>query len=70
MDNPQMPPQDGGGDDQIIDQIGELMLQLSPEKQSQVIAKLSEMAGGQADEPMPQQTVSPEGGTRGKPVGF
>lgn len=64
MEN-QMPEQNG--EDQIVDQIGELMAQLSPEKQSQIVEKLAEMIGGQK---APQQTVSPEGGMNGKPVGF
>lgn len=60
-------------EDQIVDQIGELMQQLSPEKQKQLVDKLSEMMGdseGAEAEHAPMQTVSPEGGTRGKPVGF
>lgn len=62
-------PQEQGSEDQIVDQIGELMAQLSPEKQSAIIEKLAEMIGG-AKEQAPQQTVSPEGGMNGKPVGF
>tara|TARA_R110000868_G_scaffold62962_4_gene189974 strand:- start:3216 stop:3410 length:195 start_codon:yes stop_codon:yes gene_type:complete len=61
-------------EDQIVDQIGALMQQLSPEKQAQVIQKLAEMVGGGAEqesqEPMPEQTMSPEGGMTGKPAGY
>jgi len=58
-------------EDSLIDQIGELMAQLSPEKQAQVLEKLSEMMGGEAeDEEMQMENVSMEGGTRGKPVGY
>lgn len=60
----------GGGDDQIIDQIGLLMQKLAPEKQLQVIQKLAELAQGGAEEPQPAPTMSPEGGPNGKPVGF
>ena len=57
-------------EDSLIDQIGELMAQLSPEKQAQVLEKLSEMMGGEAEAEMQMQNVSMEGGTRGKPVGY
>lgn len=60
---------DAGGEDAVVDQIGELMAQLSPEKQAQVIAKLQELLGG-GDEPMPVGNVSPEGGLKGQPVGM
>jgi len=57
-------------EDSLIDQIGELMAQLSPEKQAQVLEKLSEMMGGEAEDEMQMENVSMEGGTRGKPVGY
>ena len=59
--------EDQGGEAQIVDQIGELMAQLSPEKQAMIIEKLSEMMGGGK---APMQTVSPEGGVNGKPAGY
>jgi hypothetical protein len=62
-------PQDQGGEDQIIDQIGALMQKLSPEKQMAIIQKLSEMMGGD-EAPQPVENVSPEGGPNGKPVGY
>jgi len=58
-------------EDQIVDQIGELMQQLSPEKQAMVIQKLQELVEGPAqEEPQLEQTVSPEGGPNGKPAGY
>ena len=58
-------------EDQIVDQIGELMQQLPPEKQAAVIQKLQELVEGPAQEaPQLEQTVSPEGGPNGKPAGF
>lgn len=71
----QLPPdaQDQGEgqspEDQIVDQIGELMAQLSPEKQQAVIEKLSAMVGEPAEQPG-QELVSPEGGPNGKPMGY
>ena len=56
-------------EDAIIDQIGELLQQLSPEKQAALISKLQEMVAP-SEEPMPAQTVSPEGGVTGKPAGY
>jgi hypothetical protein len=55
------------GDDGIVDQIGQLMAQLSPEKQAAVLAQLSELAAPASEEMA--GTVSPEGGPRGVPVG-
>jgi hypothetical protein len=63
----QMAPEAAEGEDGIVDQIGQLMAQLSPEKQAAVLAQLSELAA-----PAPEEmagTVSPEGGPRGVPVG-
>ena len=68
MEN-QMPEQQGG-EDQIIDQIGELMMQLSPEKQAMIIKKLAEMISGGEEAPQLEQTVSAEGGVNGKPAGY
>lgn len=79
MDQPQAPAPDAAQagaapqEDQIIDQIGQLLGQLSPEKQQMVVAKLGEMLAGQeAAEPneaapMPQGTSSSEGGPNGQP---
>jgi hypothetical protein len=69
MDEQMAPAPEQSGEDQIIDQIGELLKQLSPEKQQAVIAMLSELSGGAQDE-IPVQTVSPEGGPNGKPARF
>ncbi|HLO97655.1 MAG TPA: hypothetical protein VK171_03580 [Fimbriimonas sp.] len=58
-----------GGEDQIIDQIGELFAQVSPEKQEAIISKLSEMlAGTEEAHAAPAMTISPEGGLNGRPV--
>jgi hypothetical protein len=60
-------------EDSVIDQIGELMAQLPPEKQAAVLEQLAGLLGEGAEpapQEQPQQTVSMEGGTRGKPVGF
>jgi len=66
-----MQDQGANPEDQVIDQIGELMQQLPPEKQALVIQKLQELLEGPGEEaPQMQQTVSPEGGPNGKPAGF
>lgn len=57
-------------EDQIVDQIGELMKQLSPEKQAAVLSALAGQMQGEEEQEMPHQTVSPEGGLNGKPVGM
>lgn len=56
-------------EDAIIDQIGQLMQQISPEKQMAVIQKLQEMVEPPEAE-LQHQTVSPEGGVNGKPAGY
>ena len=66
---PQGAPQAGGADAeaQIVDQIGQLIQQLSPEKAAQVVMQLQELLGGESEKPA--ANVSPEGGPQGKPVG-
>ena len=59
-------PEEQNPEDAIVDQIGELMQQLSPEKQQAVIATLGEALGGQQS---PQGTSSVDGGPNGVPVG-
>lgn len=58
---PEAPEQ--GGEDAIIDQIGELMSQLAPEKQQLVLAKLGELAQGGPG------TSDPMAGPNGVPAG-
>ena len=48
----------------IIDQIGALLQQLAPEKQSMVLDQLKQLIGGGQD------VVSPEQGANGVPVGM
>jgi hypothetical protein len=62
----QMPQENEDG---IVDQIGELMQKLSPEKQMAIVEKLAQMIGGE-EAPQPVENVSPEGGPNGKPVGY
>lgn len=44
-------PEAAQDDAQIVDQIGALMNQLSPEKQQEVLALLSDMLGGGSKDP-------------------
>jgi hypothetical protein len=56
-------------EDQIVDQIGALLNQLSPEKQQMIIAQLTEMLGGGAEEaPVNPGISSPHAGANGAPI--
>jgi hypothetical protein len=56
----------GPDENQIIDQIGQLMQQLSPEKAKAVLDMLEQMIGGQ---PMPGKS-DPNQGPNSEPVGM
>lgn len=62
-----------GGDDQdakIIDQIGQLIQQLPPEKQKLVLEALEKMIGADDQEgPQPTQQMDPNAGQNGVPAG-
>lgn len=62
------PEQDGPNEDQIVDQIGALISQLSPEKQKVLVMKLGEMVGGGSGTE-PVSSGSPDAGMTGTPVG-
>ncbi len=59
-------------EDSVVDQIGALLQKLSPEKQAEVIAQLSEMLGGGATEAAEadQGAASMEGGPGAKPFSY
>lgn len=53
-------------DDAIVDQIGALLQQLSPEKQQQIVMQLSQMMGEQA--PAGEAVGDPNAGAMGVPM--
>lgn len=67
MDEMQAAPQEQAaqGEDAIVDQIGQLLNQLSPEKQQEVVAQLAQMMGGA--EPADQGTIAADAGPNGVP---